>query len=161
MTLPLINVIDPDNYVETALVLMNEFLTEFFNEAAGFDADIEIIDRKLNNPLSKPQIFFQIAGGDGHKKGGVDTVGLNPVRGETKALTWSFRITTDDATGGALKLSRYVGRLDYAFRKAGYHLGKKGLSKNILSAPIPAHTEEFYQVLLTLTNELLLTWEVA
>lgn len=159
MTIPLTNVIDPQDYEFTSLKLMEEFLTEFFN-TTGFDASLETIERTLATPLTKPILFFFISGGTSRQTGGVgqDAVNRN-LWGEYKDLIWDFRLVTDDATGGALTLSKYAGHLDYIFRKYQFHLAKNGLRKSLVSPPIPLNTDEFYQKSFTVTNQALLCWE--
>jgi hypothetical protein len=160
MTLPLTNTIDHDNWVETTLELMGEFLGEYFNVTAGFDAILGVTAKKLENPLTKPEIVFQISGGDPDREDKVDLVGTTITRGEKKILTWTISIVTDDAIGGPLLLTRFSGQLDKAIREGKHYLAEKGLRRNRLSAPIPSPVENFYQHIFTLTNELTLNWEV-
>ncbi len=163
MSLPLQTDIDSQNYDETLLQLMAEFLGEFFNVGSGFDAAIEIVERSLDNPLPKPEIHLAISGGAARRLGGIALTDLErkELLGEYKELTWSIRIITDDASGGALVLSRYAGHLDHVFRSQTHHMAPKGLRKARLSAPINVNVDSFYQKMFTLTNQLLLSWEIA
>jgi|GEM_PF-4107786 len=159
MSVPLTGVIDSDSYSVTCLKLIQEFLSSFFVD--DFDADIETVERDLNPPLQKPLLHFVISGGQPQA---VDTIKFSsglPVLGETKSLNWALRLITDDNCGGLLALANYSGHLDAVIRSQGYYLAQKGLRKNQISVPIPAHSDHFYQHLFTLTNQVVLSWEVS
>ena len=48
MSLPLATVIDNQDYLTSVLKMMHEFLSEFFNQASGFDTQIETVEHLLS-----------------------------------------------------------------------------------------------------------------
>ena len=156
MSLP--QTIDPENYQESAIRLMNEFFELYFNESMGFPAQIETVESLLDTPLKIPLLHFQLSSAIPHRKGPVELEGAEPKWAEVKDLTWDIQLVTDTNCGGPLALVRYAGYLDFIIRAKSYYLAAKGLRKSVLSTAISHGSENFYQSFFSLSNQLLLTW---
>jgi len=158
MSLPLTSIIDPENYIETSIKLMHEFLLEFFNAVTSFDLDLRFVIQEIPNPLKKPIMTIILNPENSKLKGPINQEIADTILGKYKDLSWDIYLITDDATGGWLVLDRYCGYLESIFDRYAHYLGEKKIKESKLYGPTLINSESFYQKTFILTNQLTLCW---
>jgi len=146
---------DPNNYLQTAKKIIEEFLQTYFTLALGYDAEISIVRQTYSTPFSKPLIRVDIldpsrtdagAGKVMYDSNTNACVEAGKVRlGEFRDIVFSILVITDKTSGSEYSRDKYSGHLEQMFLRHSGVLGSAGLRRVTIGPPLPMDTEQLFQ----------------
>lgn len=146
---------DPNNYLQTAKRIIEEFLGMYFTLALGYDAEIAMVRQTYATPFSKPLIRVDIldpsrtdaaAGKAMYDSKTNSCVESGKVRlGEFRDIIFSILVITDKPSGAEESRDRYSAYLEQMFLRHSGLLGSAGLRRVTIGPPLPMDTDELFQ----------------